>query len=565
MGSKKKNVQENLDIDEAISSITRIIHAFQDSREWLQTTLNSIGDAVIATDTKGRVTFVNPVAEKLTGWKEKEAKGKSIKSVFNIKNENTGKTSVNPIERVLKEGVVVGLANHTLLVAKNGKIIPIDDSSAPIIDTNGEIIGAVLVFHDITERKKMEAKNNHLNQVLRAIRNVNQLITQEKDRDKLLEGTCESLINDRGYKNAWIVLQDEDGKFFASAESGIGKEFQKMFKLLQVGELTVCAKEAFKSKKVIITQKALSQCNDCPLAKKNLECAWMTNRLEHNGKIYGLMSVSILNEFIGPEDVSLFKEVSQDLALALATLEEEEMRKQAEESIINEKKRAELYRDILSHDITNQNQGVIGLLEFTLDNMDDSGQNREEIHMALDQAWAISNLIKNVKTLSKIKENTFGLKSVDIGSTLLFAIKRVQSSNPYRKIKVVHSIPKSKLSTKANDLLVDVFENILGNSVKFDRSEIVEIELKYSSSKDGKYWKLEFKDHGPGIPDEMKGLIFKRLQRGDKSRHGSGIGLAIVDSLVELLNGKVWVEDRVKGDHTKGSNFKLLLTKEVSE
>ncbi|MEW6006169.1 MAG: PAS domain S-box protein [Stygiobacter sp.] len=122
-----------------------------------KTTLKSIGDAVITTDINGIVKFLNPIAENLTGWTEEDAKGKQIEEIFNIINEKTRKKVESPVSRVIREGIVVGLANHTLLISKDGKEIPIADSGAPIKDEEGKIIGVVLVFRDQT--KEREAKN----------------------------------------------------------------------------------------------------------------------------------------------------------------------------------------------------------------------------------------------------------------------------------------------------------------------------------------------------------------------------------------------------------------------
>jgi PAS domain S-box-containing protein len=130
-----------------------LAHAEQD---WLRVTLSSIGDAVITTDTSGRVTFLNPVAQSLTGWTLDEASGVPLDTVFNIVNEETHRTVENPATRALRDGLVVGLANHTLLVAKDGTERPIDDSAAPIRNTKGEVAGVVLVFRDVTERRKAE-------------------------------------------------------------------------------------------------------------------------------------------------------------------------------------------------------------------------------------------------------------------------------------------------------------------------------------------------------------------------------------------------------------------------
>jgi PAS domain S-box-containing protein len=124
--------------------------------QWLNTTIRSIGDAVIACDTDGNVDFMNLVAEQLTGWTEAEAKRKSLHEIFPIFNEDTRVAVENPVDKVRRLGTVVGLANHTFLVAKDGTEICIDDSGAPIRDSTGKMIGIVLVFRDITERRMSE-------------------------------------------------------------------------------------------------------------------------------------------------------------------------------------------------------------------------------------------------------------------------------------------------------------------------------------------------------------------------------------------------------------------------
>lgn len=125
-------------------------------RERLRVTLTSIGDGVITTDIHGRVTLMNDVAQSLTGWQQAEAAGRPAAEVFRIVNEETRATLESPIDRVLREGVIAGLATHALLVTQTGKEIPIDDSGAPIRDDQGALTGVVLVFRDITERKRAE-------------------------------------------------------------------------------------------------------------------------------------------------------------------------------------------------------------------------------------------------------------------------------------------------------------------------------------------------------------------------------------------------------------------------
>jgi PAS domain S-box-containing protein len=140
--------------DQIIS--TRSMLELQKARQNLSITLNSIGDAVISTDVRGNIVFMNPVAEKLTGWSVADALGRSQKDVFNIICESTRKKIEDPIEKVLKTGTVLGMANHTLLISKSGKERPIADSAAPIKDSSGNISGVVLVFRDQSEQRNLE-------------------------------------------------------------------------------------------------------------------------------------------------------------------------------------------------------------------------------------------------------------------------------------------------------------------------------------------------------------------------------------------------------------------------
>jgi PAS domain S-box-containing protein len=139
-----------------ITDIVTAREALQNEREILETTLSSIGDGVIVTDAAGHVTFINPEAQKLTGWTQSEAEGMQLPAVFRIVNEETRQEVENPVDKVLRSGIVVGLANHTLLIGKDGVERPIDDSAAPIRHSNGSLFGVVLVFRDFTSRRQVE-------------------------------------------------------------------------------------------------------------------------------------------------------------------------------------------------------------------------------------------------------------------------------------------------------------------------------------------------------------------------------------------------------------------------
>ncbi len=148
------------------------------SEQWLTTVLKSIGDAVITSDRTGAVTFMNPIAEVLTGWKQEDAFGEAVTAVFNITHEETRNLVESPVTQALQEGITVNLPERTILIARNGVEIPIDDSVAPIKDQKGNVMGAVLVFRDVTERKRAEEarqKQIQQEQLVAQLEKVNQL------------------------------------------------------------------------------------------------------------------------------------------------------------------------------------------------------------------------------------------------------------------------------------------------------------------------------------------------------------------------------------------------------
>jgi PAS domain S-box-containing protein len=149
-----------------IASLVEVLHAARRRAEanerWLSAVLSSIGDAVIATDGQGRVAFTNPVARSLTGWAEDEAKGRLVQDVFAIVSEEDHRPVEPPVARVIRDGVVVGLANHTALISRDGTERPIADSAAPITDHENKIVGAVLVFRDVTDRRRHEQERECL-------------------------------------------------------------------------------------------------------------------------------------------------------------------------------------------------------------------------------------------------------------------------------------------------------------------------------------------------------------------------------------------------------------------
>ncbi len=160
-----KNEEERRNLEICNIEQDRLCTEIAVQREWFHVTLSSIGDAVIATDTNCNVAFMNQVAENLTGFTLKEAIGKSISEVFRIFNENTLEPAEIPVFRVIEEGFVIGLANHTGLISKSGQKYSIADSAAPIKNKHGDIIGVVMVFRDITETKMLEEEITRLDKL----------------------------------------------------------------------------------------------------------------------------------------------------------------------------------------------------------------------------------------------------------------------------------------------------------------------------------------------------------------------------------------------------------------
>jgi PAS domain S-box-containing protein len=163
------------------------------SQQWFTAVLTSIGDAVIATDGQGRVVFLNPVAQTLTGWVSDEAVGKPLCEIFPIVNQATREPVEDPVARVLREDIVVGLANHTVLIARDGTERPIDDSGAPIKETGRATAGVVLVFRDVSERQQSEAIRARLEQQLR--QQLQDLAEADRRKDEFLAMLAHELRN----------------------------------------------------------------------------------------------------------------------------------------------------------------------------------------------------------------------------------------------------------------------------------------------------------------------------------------------------------------------------------
>jgi PAS domain S-box-containing protein len=188
-----------------------------DRRDWLQITLSSIGDGVITADAEGRVNYLNPVAEKLTGWTLGEAAGVEVERVFRIINETTREPVEQPVRKVIERGLTVGLGNHTLLIARDGSERPIDDSAAAIKDARGDVVGVVLIFRDITERRQAERAVESAREYAESI------VTTVREPLLILDSQLHVRSANRSFYDAFRVTPAEtEGQFLYELGNGPG-------------------------------------------------------------------------------------------------------------------------------------------------------------------------------------------------------------------------------------------------------------------------------------------------------------------------------------------------------
>lgn len=227
--------------------------------------------------------------------------------------------------------------------------------------------------------------------------------------------------------------------------------------------------------------------------------------------------------------------------------------------------RASFYKDLFTHDINNIFQIIQSSYELlSLSIKDFKIQEKIDplIDIVKEQIKRGSKLVLNVRRLSEIEENEIYVTTIDVSEVLKNAIQYVLKTFQSKKINIQIDSTERKLYVKANELLLDVFENILINAVRHNTNPIKEILIKISKEhKNGiEYFKLEFLDNGLGIHDKMKEIIFFRADKTNNTRGmGLGLGLFLVKKIIAKFDGKIWVEDKVEGDYTKGSNFIVLV------
>jgi signal transduction histidine kinase len=230
--------------------------------------------------------------------------------------------------------------------------------------------------------------------------------------------------------------------------------------------------------------------------------------------------------------------------------------------------RLDFYKDLLAHDMANILNNInssIQMLEIW-EGDPKKLEKKEELRKIISkQVERGENLISNMKKLSKLENQGQQLKTINVKEIIIETIEQFEPDFNNEQIEILTDFPKEKITVKGGPLLLDVFDNLLLNAYIHNKSnhKKVWINLTKTQIKKEHYAKIEFMDNGIGIPEERKETIFKRDYNQSKSTGGMGIGLSLVKKIIEEYTGKIWVENRIKGDHTKGSNFIVLLKQEI--
>ena len=488
----------------------------------LHALLSSIGDGVIAADSNSRVTYLNKVAEQLTGWSLAEAHGKPLESIFQIVNEETRTQVENPAIRAIREGVIFGLANHTLLVTRDGKEIPIDDSGAPIKDETGQLIGAVLVFREISERRKAERAQGLLAAIVES--------AEDAIISKNLDGVIES----------WNPGAEH--LFEYRAEEAIGHSIK-----------LIIPPDRHDEEEVILNR----------LRRGERIEHFETVRLTKSGRLIDIdLSVSPVRnrrtDIIGASkiarDITKRKRLEQERADLM-----EELQVTLEQAQIANIEKDEFIAEV-SHEIRTPLNSILGWTRILRRQDYDRGQTIRAIDSIDRSANVQLKLIEDLIDLSKILKGKIHLqlRPLNIGELINQAVETVRPAADAKSIKIESEINTSNGIISADpDRFLQILWNLLSNAVKFTPSG-GKIEVKVTLV--DHYLQLSVTDSGVGIDPTFLPFVFNRFSQapGDNGgQHaGLGLGLAIVRYFVELHGGSVAVHSAGLG---RGSTFTIIL------
>ncbi|MFX0037684.1 MAG: sensor histidine kinase [Candidatus Hermodarchaeota archaeon] len=228
--------------------------------------------------------------------------------------------------------------------------------------------------------------------------------------------------------------------------------------------------------------------------------------------------------------------------------------------------RAKCFKGLFTHDISNLFHIISNSLELC-ENLIKTGVSIAEIldyfKLMAEQINRGKKLVRNIRKLSELEESEMLLEPIDLFKSLKSAIQFVQINFPNRNIIIDINSETENIFVNANNLLVDVFENILINSIVYNKNEIIHNEISISEINESRkeFIKIEFRDNGIGIDDARKKEVLQERYKKSENSKGMGIGLSLVAKLINLCEGRMWIEDRIRGDSSKGSNFVILIPK----
>lgn len=451
-------------------------------RQIFHQTLVSIGDAVISTDVDKNVRFMNRIAEQLTGWKESEAKGLPIEKVFRIVREDSDVPAELPIEKVLSTGSIAGLANHTELIARDGRRIPIDDSAAPIRDTRGETAGVVLVFRDISERRAvdraLEASESRCRNILESITEAFLLL----DKDWRIADTNPA---------AEKVLR-------APAQDLLGKIFWDLFPATLGSNLESSFRHAVQERKPAFLEYHYEPWDE-----------WF--------------------------DISAYPS-QQGLAVYLRDIS---ARKQDEAALVRLNQDLKQFTFAATHDIREPLRMIMLYTQLLQNKLE--LENSPLTANIVEGAQRISRLLDGLLQFSRLGEYDAAAPSVvDTEAALRDTLEDLQVSIHERNAAVTHDPLPLVLADHAH--ICQLFQNLIANSLKYCKPG-TKPAIHVTAAHTQGICRFAIHDNGIGISSEFHHRIFepfKRLHGPEIS--GSGIGLATCKRIIERYGGKIWVE-----------------------
>jgi len=501
-----------------------LVLAEQEER-W-RTTLSSIGDAVIATDAEGAVTYLNPVAEHMTGWTISEASGVPLTTVFHIVNESTRQTVENPALRALHQGVIVGLANHTILIAKDGTERPIDDSAAPIRRVDGAIVGCVLVFRDITVRRQAE-------------------IEQETLRESLAASAERLAENEARYR-------------------AIGESIDFGVWMCDVTGRNTYASDSF-LRLVGITRE---QCADFgwgdvlhPDDAQQTIAAWQ--ECVRTGTVWDrehrFKGVDGQWHYVLARGVPVKDRDGKVTGWAGINLDIDRL-KHAEAALRDADRRKDDFLATLAHELRNPLAPVRNAVQI----LQMKGPPVPELEWAREvidrQMQAMARIIDDLMDVSRISRNKLELRKdrITLAKVLQGAIETSRPLIEQLSHQLIVSMPEQSVVLHADlTRLAQVFVNLLNNAAKYTPTGGT---IRLTAQRSGADVLVVIRDTGVGIPADKLGTVFDMFsQIANASTHshgGLGIGLSLVKRLVEMHGGSIEVRSDGLGH---GSEFLVRL------